>query len=345
MSGRIARWLGGLTTAIALVSLAPVPLGAQAAGERARAGTASARTAATPAARKWTVPRTPWGDPDLQGVWDYKTITPLERPRDFGDREHLTDEEAAALEARAAKRLDEPPDETVPATTIHAPYWTDPGRKVLDDKRTSLIVDPPDGRVPPLTPEAQKRAELRRPVAREGGRADGPEDRSSLERCITWGLPTASLPGLYNNNIQIVQAPGYVAIVHEMVHDVRLVSLDGRARLGSGIRQWFGSSQGHWEGDTLVVETTNFSNKTNYRGSGANLHLVERFTRVGAEAIGYQLTVDDPTTWSRSWTAAFPLRPSEGLIYEYACHEANIGLMDILEVARDEEKALEKARK
>jgi hypothetical protein len=285
-------------------------------------------------------PRTPWGDPDLQGTWDYKTITPLERPAAMAGRQFLTDAEKSELEKRAAKRLDEPPDETVPANLVHAPYWTDPGRKVLEDKRTSLIIDPADGRIPPLTADAQLRLARRRATGREVGRADGPEDRSSLERCITFGLPTATLPGLYNNNIQIVQAPGFVAIIHEMVHDVRIVPLDDRPALTSSIQQWFGSSRGHWDGSTLVVETRNFSDKTNFRGSGANLHVVERFTRIDADTIGYQLTVDDPTTWARPWTAAYPMRPSEGPIYEYACHEANVGLMDILEVARDEEKAI-----
>ena len=290
-----------------------------------------------------STPRTPWGDPDLQGTWDYKTITPLERPAAMAGRQFLTDAEKSELEKRAAKRLDEPPDETVPANLVHAPYWTDPGRRVLDDKRTSLSIDPADGRIPPLSADAQLRLARRRANGREVGRADGPEDRSSLERCITWGLPTATLPGLYNNNIQIVQAPGYVAIIHEMVHDVRIVPLDGRPSLASGIRQWFGSSHGHWDGATLVVETQNFSDKTNFRGSGANLHLVERFTRINADTIGYQLTVDDPTTWPRPWTAAYPMKPSEGPIYEYACHEANVGLMDILEVARDEEKTIRTA--
>jgi hypothetical protein len=328
---------------IALVGPASVSVQAQTTGQGTQAAATSAR--ATTPAKKRPVPRTPWGDPDLQGVWDYRTITPLERPQNFAGRETLTDEEVTTLETRAAKRLDEPPDESVPANTVHAPYWTDPGRKVLDDKRTSLIVDPADGRVPPLTAEAQRRLATRRATGREGGRADGPEDRSALERCITWGLPTANLPGLYNNNIQIVQGPGYVAITHEMVHDTRLVSLDGRPPLDAKIQQWFGSSRGHWEGDTLVVETTNFSDKTNYRGSGRGLHMVERFTRVAPDAIGYQLTVDDPTTWTRSWTAAFPMRPSEGLLYEYACHEDNLGLHNMLEVARDEEKALQQGQK
>jgi hypothetical protein len=336
----MARLSLGAIAVIAAVAMGRPSLAQQ--SERSRpAPNGNARTASS-TTKHFTPTRTPWGDPDLQGVWDYRTITPLERPQTMAGRQFLTEEEVTQLEARAAKRLDEPPDESVPAGTIHAPYWTDPGRKVLDDKRTSLIVDPTDGRLPPLTAEAQQRSAGRRglgrePGGREGGRADGPEDRTPLERCITWGLPTAILPGLYNNNIHIVQAPGYVAIVHEMVHDVRIIPLDGRAALTPKIRQWFGNSRGHWEGDTLVVETTNFSDKTSYRGSSANMRLIERFTRLASDAIGFQVTVDDPATWARPWTAAFPMRPSEGPIYEYACHEANVGLMDILEVARDEE--------
>jgi hypothetical protein len=341
MSTRIVRLSLSTAAFVGALAMTSLSLLAQTSEKGGAKLNGSARAASS--TKHFTTPRTPWGDPDLQGVWDYRTITPLERPQTMAGRQFLTEDEVSQLEARAAKRLDEPPDESVPAGTIHAPYWTDPGRKVLDDKRTSLIVDPADGRLPPLSAEAQQRAAARRglgrePGGREGGRADGPEDRTPLERCITWGLPTAILPGLYNNNIHIVQAPGYVAIVHEMVHDVRLIPLDGRASLTPKIRQWFGNSRGHWEGDTLVVETTNFSDKTNYRGSSANLRLVERFTRLASDAIGFQLTVDDPATWARPWTAAFPMRPSEGPIYEYACHEANVGLMDILEVARDEEK-------
>ncbi len=341
MTRRILTSLGGLVATIALVWVAAVPIGAQASGPAATKAADAPKKPAAAAAKRSTLTRTPWGDPDLQGVWDYRTITPLERPANVGGREFLTDAEATQLEARAAKRLDQPPDDTVPANTIHAPYWTDPGRKVLDDKRTSLIIDPPDGRIPAMTPEGQVRAQLRARGGggREGGRADGPEDRTSLERCITQGLPTASLPTLYNNNIQIFQAPGYVAILHEMVHEVRIVPLDGRGALTPSIRQWIGSSRGHWEGDTLVVETTNFSDKTSYRGSSPTMRLVERYTRLDRETIGFQITVDDPATWVKPWTAALPLRPSEGQIYEYACHEANIGLKDILEVARDEETA------
>jgi hypothetical protein len=298
----------------------------------------SKSTASSPAkgARKFATPRTAWGDPDLQGVWDYRTITPLERPQNMAGRATLTDEEVARLEAQAARNLDAPPDENTPVGTVHAPYMTDRGRKVLDDRRTSLIIDPADGRIPPLTPEAQLRAASRRGT-RDGG-ADGPESRSSAERCITYGFPSATLPTLYNNNIRILQGPGYVAVTHEMIHETRIIPLDGRPPVSPKIQQWFGDARGHWEGDTLVVEMRNFSNKTNYRGSGATLHTIERFTRLGKDALEFRLTVDDPHTFVRPWTALLPMRTSEGPIYEYACHEANVGLYDILEVARDEEK-------
>jgi hypothetical protein len=340
MSRRILAPLVAVVAAVGVLGPAAVAVRAQASGD------VSPKVVKKTTPRRATPKHTPWGDPDLQGVWDYRTITPLERPQNLGDRQFLTDAEATQLEARAAKRLDQPPDETVPANTIHAPYWTDPGRRVLDDKRTSLIIDPPDGRMPALTQEGlSRRARGGRggEGGRDGGRADGPEDRSSLERCITQGLPTASLPTLYNNNIQIFQSPGYVAILHEMVHETRIVPLDGRGALTPKIRQWIGSSRGHWEGETLVVETTNFSDKTNYRGSSPDMTLVERYTRLDEKTIGFQITVDDPATWVKPWTAALPLRPSEGQIYEYACHEANMGLKDILEVARDEDRKAEKA--
>jgi hypothetical protein len=324
MAGRLA--IAGGFVALALAGAAVVSLGAQ------------SPPAAKPVPAKAFAAKTPWGDPDLQGVWDYKTITPLERPANFGDRQFLNDEEVARLESNAAKRLDSPPDENTPANLVHAPYMTDPGRKVDEDHRTSLIVDPPNGRIPPMTADAQLRLTTRRAGGRDGG-ADGPENRSSLERCITWGLPTAILPGLYNNNIRILQGPGYVAITHEMVHDTRIVPLDGRPGLSSKMHQWFGDSRGHWEGNTLVVETANFSDKTNYRGSGATLHMVERFTRTGRNTVEYRLTVDDPTTWTKPWTVEEHMRTSEGDLYEYACHEGNYGLHNILEAARDEEKA------
>lgn len=291
----------------------------------------------------FTVPRTSWGDPDLQGVWDYRTITPFERRQELGDRAFYTDEEVAELEGRAARRMDQAPDGTAPANLVHAEYLTDPGRYVDESRRTSLIVDPPNGRMPPLTPAAQERqaqqAQARAAAgpARPGGRADSYADRSLLERCITRSSAGAPLPTLYNNNIRIVQAPGYVAIVHEMVHETRLVPLDD-SPLGN-VQSYLGESRGRWEGDTLVVETRNFNGKAPYRGSGASLRTTERYTRVGEGRIDFKITFEDETQWTQPFTAAYAMRTGEGELYEYACHEGNYGLRNILENARDEEKA------
>jgi hypothetical protein len=302
-----------------------------------------ARAAPAEADASFTVPRTPWGDADLQGVWDYRTITPLERRPELGEREFYTDEEIAELEGRAAARLDQPPDAETPANLVHAQYMTDPGRYVDESRRTSLIVDPPNGRIP-LTPAAEQRQAQARAAAapaRTGGRADSWLDRSLLERCITRGLPGALLPGLYNNNIRITQAPGVVAIVHEMVHETRIVPLDGSDFSGTG--GYMGESRGHWEGDTLVVETRNFNGKIAFRGAGANLRLTERYTRVGPDTIDFRLTFEDEAQWTQPWTVAYLMRTAEGELYEYACHEGNYGLRNILENARAEEKAAAEA--
>ena len=330
------------------VVLATVLFAAIVAADHLLAQSSPAGTGGSTAARAAApVPKTPWGHPDLQGTWDYKTITPLERPQQYGDRQYLTEAEAKALEERAGKRMDEPPSDEQPnqSGTIHATYLTDPGRRVDDDRRTSLIIDPPDGRVPALVNAGAGRGGRgggRGGGARPGGRADSWTDRSLLERCITWGIPTASLPGLYNNNIQIVQSPDSVVIVHEMVHDARVIPLDGRPRVtgkGNTARNYLGESRGWFEGDTLVVETTNFGTKTNYRGANVNLKLTERYRRVNANRVELLLTVEDPTVWTKPWTVKLGMRPSEGDLIEYACHEGNYGLRNILEVARDEDKA------
>ena len=299
---------------------------------------AGARSNAAPAAAKG--PRTPWGDPDLQGTWDYRTITPLERNRELGTREFYTEAEKKALEDRAGKRMDTAPEKITPGLN-HAQWWTDPGRFVADGYRTSLIVDPPDGRIPAVTAEARAR-QARAPNRNNAVNASW-LDRGDQERCITYGLPSASLPTLYNNNIRIVQAPGTAVIVHEMIHEARVVPLDGRPRLNDNVRAWIGDTRGHWEGDTLVVETTNFNGKHSYRGSTTGLHLTERYTRIDEGRLELRLTVSDPTTWEKPWTVLLPMRPTEGqLLLEYACHEANLSMFNILEVARDAEKAAAK---
>jgi hypothetical protein len=291
----------------------------------------AAQEAKTDAARssKSAVQRTPDGHPDLQGLWDYRTVTPLERPRDFADKEFFTDAEALAYEKRNAERLDN-------VVAVHPPGWLDYGNKTLSDHRTSLIVDPPNGRVPPLTAAAKAKGAANRPDEKA---ADDPEQRIPQERCLVFGAGPPMVPGPYNNNVQIVQTPNAVVIMNEMIHDARVVPMDGRPHLPSSIRRWLGDSRGRWEGDTLVVETTNFTDHTSFRGSDQNLRVVERITRPDMDTLMYEFTIDDPTAFSAQWTARFPMMRSSEQMYEYACHEGNFGLLDILKGARyDEQK-------
>jgi len=263
----------------------------------------------------WTPPRTPWGEPDLQGIWNYATMTPLERPRDLAGKRVLNDEETAAYERETDARQR--------ATNNTAgPDWWDPGTRRLVDGRTSLIVDPEDGRLPATTDGARQRAAARAEARPRGGLPDGPEDLGLNVRCLQWATAGPPLlPGVYNNNVQFVQTRDYIAIVSEMIHDARIVPMDGRPH--GAIRRWMGDSRGHWEGRTLVVDTINFSDKTEFRGASDQLHLVERFTRLDADTIGYRFTAEDPTTWTREWTAEFPLKRSDQGMFEYACHEGN----------------------
>jgi hypothetical protein len=328
---RIPRLIATLGFAIALASPSP-----------------SAQTRPSAQKQKWAPPRTPDGHSDLQGIWDFRSATPLERPARFAGREFMTADEVAEYERLALAREDgRPPDDarSLEEQSVHPVWWLDYGKKVVKTARTSLIVDPPDGKIPPQTAEAKERAAARRAAARSHGPADSYENRSLQERCITRGLPEVTLPGPYNNNLQIVQAPGYVILFTEMIHDARIVPMDGRPHNSPSLRSWMGDSRGRWEGDTLVVDTINFTDRTNFRGAGANLHLVERFTRIDADTIEYRFTLDDPTTWTRPWTVAYPIVKTEGPIYEFACHEGNYGLRDILSGARYEEKAAEDAAK
>jgi hypothetical protein len=319
-----------------------------------QAPTAAAKSTASPKA--WTPPRTPDGQPDLQGVWDYRTITPLERPIALGAKQFFTDEEAANFEKEENRRQNRdlidpvkggaqyPPGGVVP----YNEFWYDRGNTITGSRRTSLIVDPRDGRLPPRTPEGQRRADARVAAQRADqlGRpqADSYEDRPLPERCILgFNSGPPMTPGAYNNNVQLFQHAGYVVILNEMVHDARLVPLDGRPH--GNIRQWLGDSRGHWEGDTLVVDTTNFYRGTSLAGSSANMHLVERFTRVDADTLLYEFTVDDPSTWTKPWTAQVPMKKSQDQIYEYACHEGNYAMLNMLTGARAQEKAAEEAGK
>ena len=287
------------------------------------------------------VPRTSWGHPDLQGTWSTATITPFERPAELAGKEFLTREEAATFERLTLERTNrDRRDGTADADLARAynDFWWDSGTRVVPTRRTSLVVDPPDGRVPALTAEAQQRLATAAEARKLRGPADHPEDRNLWERCITRGMPTVMLPQVYNGNYEIIQTSDHVVIVAEMIHDARIIPIDGRPHLPQTIRQLLGDSIGRWEGDTLVVETTNFTNKTNYRGAGENLRLVERFTRTAPGILTYRVTIDDPTTFTRPWTVELPAVPSDGRIYEYACHEANYGLEGILRGHRAEEE-------
>jgi hypothetical protein len=278
---------------------------------------------------------------DLQGIWTNTTITPLERPVSLAGKQVFTPEEAAKYEKETNQRNDADNRESNPEADVNHAYnqfWWDRGTKVVPGLRTSLIADPPDGRVPALTPEAQKRMAAQFAYAREHS-TDGPENRSLQERCLNW--PTAGppmLPSFYNNEYQIVQTPSTVAIVIEMIHDVRIIPIDGGPHLPSSIRQWMGDSRGHWDGNTLVVDTTNFTDQSRFRGADENLHLTERFRRVNPNTLLYEFTVDDPTAFTKPWTAQIPMTKTKGPVFEYACHEGNYAMVDILAGARAAEK-------
>ena len=330
--------------AIGIAAAALTPLAALAQTAPAPSGASS---------KKWTTPRTPWGEPDLQGTYSNRTITPFERPATVGGREFFTAEEAAALEKRAQEQSGDEGRSKGTRGDVERAYndfWWDRGTKVTS-LRTSLVVDPPDGKVPALTAEAQKRAadEPKRPAFRGAGAsgrgADSWLDRSTFERCITRGMPGAMSPTAYNNNYRITQGPGFVAIQIEMLGGTRVIPTDGRPHVGKSIRQWMGDSVARWDGDTLVVETAQFTDKVLYRGAAENLHLVERFTRVGPGEIDYRVTITDPTTFTSPWTLAIPYVHTGEDLFEYACHEGNYGMEGILSGAREEERAAAGARK
>jgi len=259
----------------------------------------------------------PASDPsrDLSGIWNYATMTPLERPREFGERETLTAEEAERFERQTT-------DRQANTNNTAGPDWWDPGTRHLTDRRTSLIVDPANGRLPAMTDDAQRRAAERADARRQRPVAEGPEDLGLNERCLQWAVAgPPMLPGVYNNNVEFIETRDTMVILNEMIHDARIVPLDGRPH--GSMRRWMGDSRGRWERNTLVVDTVNFSDKVSLRGSDANLHVVERFTRLDADTIDYQFIVDDPTVWTSTWTVRFPMHRSSGRIYEYACHEGN----------------------
>ena len=314
------------------------------------------------AAAQSGVPATPWGDPDIQGVWDYRTLTPLERPVELGDKAYLTEEEAAELEratlarnelllnrerqaATASDQVDRREDGT---PGFYNNFWLDRGTTAIGTRRTSLIVEPSNGRMPALTGPAASRAgsaEAARIAQVRRGMlpAASYTDLDAGDRCIQHakaGPPIST--GGYNNNVQIFQIPGYVVLLAEQNYDARIIPLDGRPHVASGIRQWMGDSRGRWEGDTLIIETVHFNGKHDQIGrpllsSGENLRLVERLTRIDAENLMYEYTVDDPTIWTSAWTAQHPMKLNPDPLYEFACHEGNYGLEGILAGSRAEE--------
>jgi hypothetical protein len=287
--------------------------------------------------KTYNPPRTPDGQPDLQGVWTNITITPLERPANLAGKEFFTAAEARQYEKDTVDRNNADRRDGGAQADLNRAYndaWYDRGTKVVETLRTSLNIDPADGRIPRKAQQGAAAA----PVG-FGRPPEGPEDRSLPERCILW--PTAGppmMPSFYNNNYQIVQSPGFVTILVEMIHDARVIPLDSRAHVPAGIRQWMGDSRGHWEGNTLVVETTNFNDKTRFQRASQNMKLAERFTRTAPDTVMYEFTVDDPSTFARPWTAQIPMKRTEGPIIEYACNEGNYSMEGILAGARADEK-------
>ena len=295
-------------------------------------------------AQSSSVPRLPDGKPDLQGVWDFSSVTPLQRPEELADKEFLTEEDAAALEARAAGRVDTAPPPGSPGA--YNRFWFDDGTTVVGTRRSSLIIDPPNGRLPSYTDLGRARMQAR---AEARGRNAGPEDRDVDERCILgFNSGPPMLPGAYNNYMQLFQGDNQVAILNEMVNDVRIVPLDGRPALASHIQQWRGDSRGRWEGDTLVVETRNFKdigtahpapNMALLEALGPDMDLVERFSRRDADTLLYQFTVTDLTGFNEPWSVEMTMTRKDDRLYEYACHEGNYGLYNILAGAQADYRA------
>ncbi len=352
------RSLVAVCMVIAVVAVAP------------RRATAQAQTSA---ADEMTSLQMPWGAPDLQGIWNNATMTPLERPEGMADQEFLTKDEAARRELAAAERIRELDNRPARRTEVDptgvvdrgvdgAPgsynsFWMDLATTIVSTRRTSIIVDPPDGRLPPLTQEAEARLMapeyLRLGDVRDGRvPADGPEEMGLSERCLWYrGIP--SFPTGYNNNYHILQTPNHIVMLQEHIHDVRYIPLDGRPHLPPNIRQFAGDSRGRWEADTLVVETTNlrgaFIRKWNRPGHSMGrgdlsdvVRIVERFTRIGPDTLGYEFTVDDPNTWTRPWSGSLPMARTDGPMFEFACHEGNHGMTNMLTGSRADEKAAAK---
>ena len=309
---------------------------------------AVAAVGAVPAEAQTDPPRTAWGAPDLGGVWDFRSITPMQRPEDLADQDFLTEEAAAALEQRAIDRqnrfLSLPAQRTEAGDNVdrrpdggNGSYnhtWLDSGTQTVGTRRTSLIVDPPNGRYPTMTADGQARTAARA-AHRRVQPADSWEDFSTYDRCILgFNAGPPMNPSAYNNNMQLFQTPDHVALVTEMVHTVRVVPLDGRSALDASLLQWSGDSRGRWEGDTLVIETANFDPRRQWRSTTGSMRLTERLTRVDGETLLYEVTVDDAGTWERPWTFEVPMRRLEEDMWEYACHEGHHSMPLMLGGAR-----------
>jgi hypothetical protein len=294
-----------------------------------------------PQAERWRVSRTPWGDPDLQGSFANgdEYATPLERPDTFAGRrlEDIKGQELADVRRAELQQV----IDLLPGGRVRGPDgWWVQNLTLGKGGQAWLVVDPPDGKIPALTPEARLRAQAAGRVRSSflGGPFDGPEDLGLLDRCITRGVPGSMIPVMYGNNYQIVQVPGYVVITYEIIHETRIITVDGRPHLGRNIRQHMGDARGHWDGDSLVVETTNFTAAAAYRGANpTTLRVIERFTRVSADRIDWTATIDDPSTWTRPWTFGMPLTSDPHGVFAFECHEGNYGLRNILSAARAED--------
>ena len=340
-----------LVVVVTALSLTPAHVSGQ---TPAKAGTMPPKTAVR---KTWSPPLTPYGKPDLQGVWVSKSATPLERPKELEGKQFLTQAEVAELKKRAERIFKDGNSDFASGDNAFLAAWANVEQyknpnisvgsslEMVDrefDNRTSLILDPPDGKIPPLTPEGRQRAaswESRQHLAA------GPEDLSNPLRCISYGVPRIGGnfgAGPYSY-YQIFQTPEYVVVEMEMIHEARIIPLDGRPHLPPKIRQWDGDSRGHWEGQTLVVDTTNFYSQSYFMGSAENLHMIEKFRRVGPDTLEYEITLEDPTTWTRPWTAMLRFKRTDEKMYECACHEGNEQVMvGMLAGARAEEKAAAK---
>jgi hypothetical protein len=314
----------------------------------ALAATLAASGALTLTAADYRAPKTSWGEPDLQGVWSSaaELSVPFERNPQYGDRQWLTEEEFTQRLKQTERQLDSDNAEftvdnadtanagAVGSATSPPPHWLE---RSETSHRTSLVINPPDGRVPPMTAEGRQRLAATPPPLGNGP-FDGPEQMSMWVRCIGRGVPSAMFPTVYNANTRIAQGPGYVGISYEMIHDTRTIPTDGRAHVRPNIRMLNGDSTAKWDGDTLVVDVTNFTSRLNYRGSSDALHLTEKFRRIEKDVVRYEVTVEDPKTWSRSWTAALDLHRQPAGMFEYACHEGNYSMLNILKGSRSADK-------